>query len=481
MRGDDAASSPPPPPPTLHTAQLWSVRVHRPAPGSERQKYPPCHPFPRHAPPPSPRPLLTGTVFIAMSSGVDSTVTAHLLLQSGHPPSNLIPFHITSWSPPQHPPSPVARRVAYNKPLPAHLSTTVPPQPCTDADLLRVQHLCTKLSLPPPLHLRLERDYWHAVFTPMLDAYAAGATPNPDVRCNRHVKFGAALFSRLEALAGGARWWVATGHYARVAHTRTGEAHLLRSPAAGGKDQSYFLSTVPQAALQRVLFPLGAARLSKPEVRATAEAAGLLQAVGEESFGLCFVPSAGTGGGGGGGSFREFLEDYLEPNPGEIVVAETGEVVGRHSGLWSATVGEKAGLQLPQGEERWAGRWYVVGKDVGKNRILVGRGEDGRIWNAGVEVAAGEWWWVAGEGEVARAVEKGGWVGAQVGAEGEGEQIWAAYRHGPPTRVKTFRVNGDGSVRIEFVERQRAVVAGQAAAVWVGERCVGGGVIGGVI
>jgi len=325
----------------------------------------------------------------------------------------------------------------------------------------------------------------------MLDSYRLGFTPNPDVSCNRHIKFGA-LLTHLSALASSKNWWLATGHYARV----TALGQLLRS-ADKIKDQTYFLSTISPEALKRCLFPLGTAGLQKSQVKTRAQE---LRLPGwregehtDESFGLCFVEPAG----GRNSGFRRFLGEYLPPEPGDVVVGpwrglypsgleekyirypREGAVVGRHEGLWHATVGEKAHLQLPQGTPEFQGRWYVSRKDRKRNVIEVVKEPNNRsLFSQAMTLR--EWRWL---GDDCERLALGG------GSDDSGHDIWEGglvtqFRHGQTpiwVRKMTVLENGEGQgvrkVRIGFGSAQKAVTPGQIAALWDGVRCLGGGVI----
>jgi len=384
----------------------------------------------------------------------------------------------------------------YGKPLPADAAPSKPEkQKCVDREFARVQQICEHFALPnKPLRLSFEKEYWHDVFEPMLNAYASGVTPNPDVGCNREVKFGA-LAKRLGAMAAGQNWWLATGHYARV----DAAGRLCRS-ADKRKDQTYFLSTVSAEVLKRCLFPLGTEGLLKTEVK---ERAKQLAAPGwregeetGESFGLCFVEPTG----GRNSGFRKFLGEYLQPDPGDFVVGESqeswpsggkikmpnpGTVVGKHMGLWHATVGEKAHLELPQASPMYQGRWFVSRKDRRRNIIEIVKGGDNRALFS-KSMVADDWHWLGNGAE--RAATRHQPPRAEM-AEGE---VWekglvTQFRHMQrPVRVREVRVLGEGSelgtkrIRIWFHSPQKSVAEGQNAALWDGERCLGGGVIEGI-
>ena len=363
---------------------------------------------------------------------------------------------------------------------------------CVDREFSRVQQICEHFALPnKPLRLRFEKEYWNDVFEPMLNAYASGVTPNPDVGCNREVKFGA-LAKRLRDMARGEKWWLATGHYARV-----DTAGRLYRSADKRKDQTYFLSTVQVGVLKHCLFPLGAEALLKAEVKERArELAVPGWREGEEtgeSFGLCFVQPAG----GRNSGFRRFLGEYLQPDPGEFVVGESqeawpsgekinmpypGTVVGRHEGLWHATVGEKAHLELPQASPMYQGRWFVSRKDRRRNIIEIVKGGDNRALFS-KSMVVDDWRWLGDDAEGA-ATRQQPWRAemAEGGAWEEGLVI--QFRHMQrPIRVREVRMLGEGRevgtkrIRIWFDMPQKSVAEGQAAALWDGERCLGGGAI----
>lgn len=350
--------------------------------------------------------------------------------------------------------------------------------------------------------LNLEKDYWSEVFEPMLDAYRTGTTPNPDILCNREIKFGAPMLKLLEAQAAklpitpASRWWLSTGHYALTARSSAGCTHLLRAPNSAFKDQTYFLSALPRSTLPHTFFPLGYFGLSKLTVKSLATS---LSIPGwrscdpnptKESMGLCFVEPQHLGRNAG---FRRFLGEYLEEDRGTVRVdefrgyyysgkdgvgmvrparwPEKGMEVGEHEGLWTATVGEKVpGLELPQGSREFMGRWYVSRKDPQKNEMWIVRSaEAAQLWARRVRV--GRWRWLVGEEERSKV------LGGEVEVKGQ-------YRHGmEEVGVKVQRIEGDGDgevLKVEFEVPQRAVAEGQVVALWAGEVCLGGGVVDGV-
>ncbi|HEY9545538.1 MAG TPA: tRNA 2-thiouridine(34) synthase MnmA, partial [Solimonas sp.] len=263
-------------------------------------------------------------VVVGLSGGVDSSVTAHLLKEQGYRVSGLF---MVNWTEDEQ---------GY----------------CTSADDFQdARAVCDELDIP--LHrVDFSREYRERVFARFLADYAAGKTPNPDVLCNREVKF--APF-REHALRLGADY-IATGHYAKIEHRDDG-AHLLRA-ADDNKDQTYFLAAVGQAQLARVLFPLG--DLSKPEVRTIATRAGLPVHRKKDSTGICFI---------GEREFREFLSTYLKPDPGEIV-DDRGRVIGQHQGLMYYTLGQRRGLGIGGVRDARDAPWFVIAKDAARNRLI---------------------------------------------------------------------------------------------------------------
>ncbi|ODQ67842.1 5-methylaminomethyl-2-thiouridylate-methyltransferase, partial [Nadsonia fulvescens var. elongata DSM 6958] len=263
-------------------------------------------------------------IYVAMSSGVDSSTTAALMAQKY--PGRVSGIFMNNWN-----------------------STSK----CAEADWNDVQRVASFLGIPCR-RVNFEKDYWLEVFEPMLEGYRNGYTPNPDVGCNRHIKFGALFeFLKQQTKKNNKNWWLATGHYAKVLkHNPTGVSHLLR-PVDMNKDQSYYLSTVDPIALAKLLFPM--AQYTKPEIRTIAAKFQLPTAFKPDSQGLCFVSNEHN-------HFKDFLAEYIQSKPGDIILQD-GTVVGTHQGLWTATVGQKPpGLSMPQGNPKYKGSWFVCDK-----------------------------------------------------------------------------------------------------------------------
>ncbi len=277
------------------------------------------------------------------------------------------------------------------------------------------------------------------MFEYFLTEYRAGRTPNPDVLCNREIKFGICL--DYAARLGAQRF--ATGHYARLEPTAAG--NVLRKARDADKDQSYFLHAVSRQHFERVMFPLG--ELTKPEVRVLAREAGLPVFDKPDSTGICFI---------GERPFREFLARYIPTSPGDIVTPD-GEAVGRHRGLAFYTLGQRGGLEIGGRAGARADAWYVAAKNLARNELIAVQGHDHPLL-------------------VSRALATGpcNWL-VQPGAIEFNSQIKIRYRQADQACHATLRA--DGALDVRFDEPQRAVTPGQFAVLYDGERCLGGGVI----
>jgi len=350
-------------------------------------------------------------VIVGMSGGVDSSVAAGLLLERGYRVEGLF---MRNWD---------------------EDDTW-----CTAAeDFQDARRVCEELAIP--LHrANFAADYRQRVFADFLAACRAGHTPNPDVLCNREIKFG--VFHR-HALRLGADL-VATGHYAR----RTDGAHGcgLHKGVDPAKDQSYFLHAIAPGALARSCFPLGG--MHKPEVRRLARAWGFVNHAKKDSTGICFI---------GQRNFRDFLGRYLPAQPGEMRTPE-GEVVGHHAGLMFYTLGQRQGLGIggrPGADDR---PWYVLDKDLGRNVLIVGQGHDHPLlYHDVVEVSAMRWLTPHPPALPARC--------------------HARLRYRQADQACRVEDAGSGRVRLRFERPQRAVTPGQSAVLYRGTECLGGGVI----
>jgi len=299
--------------------------------------------------------------------------------------------------------------------------------------------VCGRLGLP--IHFRdFSKQYWAGVFEHFLAEYAAGRTPNPDVLCNREIKFKYFLDAARDL--GAER--IATGHYARV-RERDGAWELLRA-LDRSKDQSYFLHQLGQVQLSATLFPLG--DLIKTDVRRIAAEAGLPTAAKKDSTGICFI---------GERDFREFLGRYLPAKPGPMVTPE-GRRIGEHPGVFYFTLGQREGLQIGGVKGYAAAPWFVVGKRVQDNTLIVDQGTDSpylfsnRLWT---ETAH----WIAGAAPSARFA------------------CTAQTRYRQQDEACEVEIRPDGSLAVAFDRPQRAVTPGQSLVLYDGEVCLGGAVI----
>lgn len=275
-----------------------------------------------------------------------------------------------------------------------------------------------------------EKEYRQHVVDYMIDEYRAGRTPNPDVMCNQEVKFKLFLEA---ALADGADM-IATGHYARVVD---GELMLAED---ANKDQTYFLYRVTKRALDRTLFPLG--DYTKPQVREMAEQRGLFTAAKKDSQGICFVGQIGI---------REFLSEYVDTVPGDIVDKQTGMKLGRHDGAIFYTLGQRHGLDIGGGLP-----YYVVGKDMDKNVVYVSTDlNDTALWSDAISLIHEHW--IDGE-------------------RPESGDYHVRIRHRAPL-VKAQVTFGEDLLTVRLDDQQRAVTAGQSAVFYRGNTCLGGAIV----
>ncbi|MCX7892744.1 MAG: tRNA 2-thiouridine(34) synthase MnmA [Burkholderiales bacterium] len=355
-------------------------------------------------------------IVVGMSGGVDSSVAALVLKRQGF---EVVGLFMKNWE---------------DDDDDEHCSTR--------QDLVDVASVCDVLGVELEV-VNFAAEYRERVFASFLAEYAAGRTPNPDVLCNAEIKFKAFLDHALAMGAGR----IATGHYAGVRETAPGRFELLRA-ADAAKDQSYFLHRLTQAQLARVVFPLAGYR--KSEVRRIAREAGLPVAEKKDSTGICFI---------GERPFREFLNRYLPRAPG-LVRTPDGEVVGEHIGLAFYTIGQRKGIGIGgrRGDAGAAAPWYVAGKDLTRNELIVVRGHDHPLLLRRGLVAA-DLAWVSGEAPD----PAGDYTGK------------TRYRQGDA--ACHIAKLADRACEVDFEAPQWAVTPGQSLVLYRGEVCLGGGVI----
>lgn len=365
-------------------------------------------PLPAWTPPESPA---RTRVIVGMSGGVDSSVAAYLLQRQGYQVEGLF---MKNWEEDDGTEYCTAR-----------------------VDLADAQAVCDRLGIR--LHTaNFAAEYWDRVFEHFLAEYQAGRTPNPDILCNKEIKFKAFLDY---AVVLGADF-IATGHY-----TRRGSDPACATLLKGldpNKDQSYFLHAVNGRQIARTLFPVG--ELEKPEVRRIATELGLVNSAKKDSTGICFI---------GERRFRDFLQQYLPAQPGNIET-DAGKVIGSHQGLMYYTLGQREGIGIGGQKDAAEAPWYVVQKDVARNVLVIGQGhEHPLMMSRCLRTDAVDW--VTGEPALPLACH-------------------AKTRYRQPDQACTVTRDGDGYV-VEFAQPQRAVTPGQSVVFYLGEVCLGGGVI----
>ena len=361
---------------------------------------------------PLPAPQATPRIMIGMSGGVDSSVAAYLLQRQGYAVQGLF---MKNWDEDDDA---------------EHCSAT--------QDLADAQAVCDRLGLT--LHTRnFATEYWDQVFAFCLNEFRAGRTPNPDVLCNREIKFKVFL-EHAQAL--GAEH-MATGHYARVAQ-RDGRLRLLKALDLD-KDQSYFLYALRQEQLAHALFPLG--ELTKPAVRALAAEQGFGTHDKKDSTGICFI---------GERKFKEFLERYLPAQPGDIITPD-GKLIGRHEGLMYHTLGQRKGLKIGGRRDATEQPWYVAAKNLQQNTLIVVQGEHPLLFSQALMAAQLNWISGTPPALPLRCAAK------------------TRYRQADQTCIIEY-VDND-TCRVRFDAPQRAVTPGQSVVFYQNEECLGGGII----
>jgi len=352
-------------------------------------------------------------VIVGMSGGVDSSVAALLLKEQGYEVECIF---MKNWE-------------------------GEPEDACTNEDDYRdALTVCDTLGLPLR-SVSFVQEYWDRVFTYFLAEYQAGRTPNPDVLCNKEIKFK----SFLEYASALGADFIATGHYARIKY-RDDHYHLLKGKDAG-KDQSYFLYLLDQEALSKSLFPLG--DLEKSKVRQLAEKAELITHHKKDSTGVCFI--------GEQKFFKEFLMKYLNPNPGDMVT-EDGTVCGQHDGLMYYTLGQRKGLGIGGGHGTLEAPWFVADKDLEHNRLIVVQGHDHPALYSKA-LTASHLHWISGT------------------PPEQTEKLSAKIRYRQTDQSCRLVELSQDTCQVAFDVPQFAVTPGQSIVFYQGAECLGGGII----
>ena len=400
-------------------------------------------------------------VVIGMSGGVDSSVAAYILKKQGY---EVIGLFMRNWD------ASINNDIMGNPTL----NNNICPQEQDYNDALEV---CNKLDIP--LHrIDFVKEYWDYVFTYFLDELKKGRTPNPDIMCNKYIKFD--LFIK-EAKRLGADY-IATGHYARY-----DGKNLLRA-IDDNKDQTYFLSQVTKEQLKNVLFPLGDIEkkdvrkiaekydlitakkkdstgicfigernftnflsnylpnqkgdIIKPEVRKIADELGLVTAKKKDSTGICFI---------GERNYQKFISNYLKPNPGDIINVKTNEVIGTHTGLMNYTIGQRRNVGISGNLEKH----FVVGKNVEKNLLYVAFGEDNEYLYSDACI-----------------IEN-----INFNTDIRPTNCTAKFRYRGPDNDVSLEYLDNNEILVKYPEKVKSVTPGQACVFYLGEQCLGSGII----
>lgn len=381
---------------TIHVNDSVNHPVHHPFADSEdRLMTPPCR------------------IIVGMSGGVDSSVAAYLLQQQGYQIEGLF---MKNWEGDDTDDYCPARK-----------------------DMMDAQQVCDKLGIP--LHIRnFSSQYWDSVFADFLAEYASGRTPNPDILCNREIKFKVFLE---EAIALGAQG-IATGHYARIDH-QAGAFRLLTG-LDNNKDQSYFLYTLKQHQLAHALFPVG--ELEKPAVRDIAERLGFVTHDKKDSTGICFI---------GERKFKDFLQTYLEQQTAGDMITPDGKVVGKHTGLAYYTLGQRKGLGIGGGQGSEADAWFVAEKNMTTNQLIVVQGHlHPALLKHHLDAEQLSWCHLAPT---------------------QGARLMAKVRYRQPAQACTVTAISEQHLALQFDQAQRAITPGQSVVLYENEHCLGGAII----
>ena len=359
-------------------------------------------------------------VVLGLSGGVDSAVAAYLLKQQGY---EVIGVFMRNWD--------------------SNLNNDILGNPTND-DEVCPQEKDYQDAVAVAKHLGIEirrvdfiKEYWDEVFTYFIEEYARGRTPNPDILCNKHIKFKAFLDYAMSIGAD----YIATGHYARIDHRNPQESLLLRG-VDNNKDQTYFLCQLSQPQIEKALFPIG--DYTKAVVRQIAIEQKIPVANKKDSTGICFI---------GERDFREFLKNYIPAKPGKMVDIVTGHVIGDHQGIMYYTIGQRKGLHIGGAKQPW----FVVGKNYDENVLYIAQGDESE--------------WLMSDGALISDVN---WIRL---SHPETLDCQAKFRYRQKDNAVTVQFIDPTHVYVRFHQPVKAVTPGQAAVFYDGEICLGGGTI----
>ena len=350
-------------------------------------------------------------IVVGISGGVDSSVAAYLLKKQGH---DVIGLFMVNWE---------------------EKDGT-----CTaEEDFEDVKRVCNKIGIPY-YSVNYSKEYYDRVFEYFLEEYKKGRTPNPDVLCNREVKFGPFLEQAKKLGAD----MIATGHYAKKIE-KDGKFYLAKAKDLN-KDQSYFLNQLNQSQLGSVIFPLE--DIEKPRVREIAKELELSNATKKDSTGICFI---------GERKFKNFLKEYLPAKPGDILDLN-GNIVGKHDGLMYYTLGQRRGLNIGGKKDGNGQRWFVISKDLENNILYVSQGEDDKLFSDGLFASGMNW--------IPEIPNK------------ENFNCFAKFRYRQPDQAVEVTILDKDKIKVIFKERQRAITPGQFVVLYDEQGiCLGGGTI----
>jgi tRNA-specific 2-thiouridylase len=347
-------------------------------------------------------------VAMLVSGGVDSSVALRLLHQEGH---DITAYYLKIW---------LEDELAFLGDCP------------WEEDLTYIRAICDEINVPLRV-ISLQREYWSRVIDYAIAELKEGRTPNPDIFCNRRIKFGS-FFDHIDDTYD----LVATGHYARVDHQP--HCSYLKTAVDTFKDQTYFLAYLTQEQVRRAYFPIG--KYPKAHVRELANEFALPNSKRKDSQGLCFLGTI---------SFREFVKHHLGEQPGPFVELETGRTVGEHKGFWFYTIGQRQGLGLS------GGPWYVIKKDVHENVVFISRqyhAEDKRRDN--VDVA------------------QFNWISDIQPKAGESFSCRVKVRHGEATYGAEVTMTGDDTANVQLDNSDQGLAPGQFVVFYQDDTCLGG-------